>query len=106
LLKLGFSNADIRGSSTGVPKADRLKTQHIGPIVERVVGKLAESPQFQSLSYAMKREIIQRTLKEIRKGALKTVFLKDREAFMAVMKRREDPEIQAIIKELSTRASP
>jgi hypothetical protein len=72
LARLGFQRKEIIPPSGDIPY-DIALTKKMGPLVEKVIGRIVESPNYQALSNKQKSFVLSRLLKAIRSSSLKQI---------------------------------
>ncbi len=76
LTRLGFQRREILPPSGDTPY-DIALTRHMGPLVEKVVGKVVQSPEYQGLTNKQKSFVVSRLLTAIRGTAIKQTQVTD-----------------------------
>ena len=98
LARLGFDRREIL-TSYGDPQADRMITQNMGPMVEKVLIPLVESPGYSQVTDAQKGEMIRRVLSVLRHSAVQQAVAQSPKLFFDLKMRGMPKRQRAMIEE-------
>jgi hypothetical protein len=97
--RLGFTRPEIL-PSTGDPEADRLIAQKMGPIAERLLGRVVEAPGFQRLPDSVKAEALRQGLARVRQAARQQAEAENPRLFQQLRLQRLPRRQRAVLEEL------
>ncbi|HXG15042.1 MAG TPA: hypothetical protein VNK50_02285, partial [Calidithermus sp.] len=97
--RLGFTRPEIL-PSTGDPEADRLIAQKMGPIAERLLGRVVQAPGFQRLPDSVKAETLRQGLARVRQAARQQAEAADPRLFQRLRLERLPRRQRAVLEEL------
>lgn len=92
--RLGLTRQEIQGRGTGDPTADRLILKYLGPLSERVLLPLIESPKYKGMDDFERRIVLVTALEALRQGAKAQATKEDPERFRTLRLHQMIPQRQ------------